>query len=388
MHDHEWHNIVKEVHADVPALVDDFLAAFSEVGNYGESVVTDQELRLTAFEVLSMIMDVLAGASNETKLHRHAEELGRRRAQQGVPIASLVDAIQLDFNVIWARLRLAARSNPQALIEHVDELHGIVTKYNFYVRDAFRREQARAAQDMRLANVRYLERLYASESLGKIGLAEVSQVLGVAVDAPCTAVVFHPGTSIEARSQFEAHTSSGTTFGHTFRGMYAVFWVMTGPESPLEIPKAITKLPGVRFQSLRGLAQVRSAVRSASQIFRSTGPLERLEESKDLLWAVAGDALVDFVGSGVTELTAEIHRLRTSDPALIDTVTTYLGTGSIKETAAKMYCHRNTVINRLRQFSAATRQDITNPQDAALVLLSLRRNGVPPLTVKRQELPE
>jgi len=40
-------------------------------------------------------------------------------------------------------------------------------------------------------------------------------------------------------------------------------------------------------------------------------------------------------------------------------------------TAAALYCHRNTVINRLNRFTSLTGYDITVPSQAAAVFLAL-----------------
>jgi len=52
-------------------------------------------------------------------------------------------------------------------------------------------------------------------------------------------------------------------------------------------------------------------------------------------------------------------------------VRAFAGSGSVKEVAARSFCHRNTVLNRLRRFSALTGRDVTRPADAAVVLLAL-----------------
>jgi DNA-binding PucR family transcriptional regulator len=65
---------------------------------------------------------------------------------------------------------------------------------------------------------------------------------------------------------------------------------------------------------------------------------------------------------------------RRSDPEcerIIETVEAYIATGSIAETAAQVYCHRNTVVNRLRIFRRSTGYDVTVPRHAAAVTLAL-----------------
>ncbi len=176
MHDSDWERILKEVQSDIPGLVDDFIADFSSLGSYGNSPVSEKELRRTAFEVLTMLMEAIAGTLDDTTFRQHADALGRRRAQQGVPISTLIDAVQLDFLVIWNRIRQAAGGNQEVLISHVDQLHNAVAKYNFFVRDGFRRENARIAQDLRLANARHLDKLFSSASIDTITIKEIADM--------------------------------------------------------------------------------------------------------------------------------------------------------------------------------------------------------------------
>lgn len=49
----------------------------------------------------------------------------------------------------------------------------------------------------------------------------------------------------------------------------------------------------------------------------------------------------------------------------------YLHTGSLLGTAATIYCHRNTVLNRLHRIEELTGLDITKPADAALAMVAL-----------------
>lgn len=57
---------------------------------------------------------------------------------------------------------------------------------------------------------------------------------------------------------------------------------------------------------------------------------------------------------------------------MLETVERYLRTGSVSATARQLYCHRNTVLNRLRQFAAATGRDVMASADATVVTLALR----------------
>ena len=373
MHEERWREIVTEVHSDIPRLVEDFLAAFTATGRYGDSLVSEDELRLTAFEVFARITEVLVGTMDKSELRTHAQNLGRRRARQGVELASLIDAIQLDFDILWTRLRAAAGTDQSTLIEHVAHLHSVVTLYNLMVRDAYRVEEARGQHDVRLAHARHLERLLAADDLDPLGVTEIARALDVDADTHFHVVIAHPTAAVDLRALLDAPIASGTAFGHGTRGMFVAFWPAgAGAYASVDSHK-LAAIPGVRFSTVKGLAGVRAAARQAPRLFDAAGTLPRLVDASDLLWAVAGDAIANFEGSPITQATEAITTLRTANAPVYDTLATYLDTGSIKSTAEALHCHRNTVINRLQHVTTATGLDVTQPKDAALALLSLYR---------------
>lgn len=376
MHEKRWHDIVAEVHGTIPRLVEDFLTAFSRSGRYGDSLVSEDELRLTAFEVFARITDVLVGAMDEEELRAHAQSLGRRRAHQGVELATLIDAIQLDFTVLWEHLRRAAGADQEALIDHVAQVHSVVTMYNLVVRDAYRLEEARGQHDVHRAHARHLERLFAAESLGALGITEITRALNLDADCHFDVAVAHPTAAVEMRALLDAPISSGEAFGHGVRGMFVAFWPISqrpSGQSTRDIGAGLATISGILFRDVSGLAGVRAAAQQAPRIFDATGPLDNLAEAPDVLWAVAGDAIANFPASGITELTQAITELRQSNAPLYQTITTYLDCGSIKDSAEALHCHRNTVLNRLRQVTELTGLDITRPKDAARALLTLHR---------------
>jgi DNA-binding PucR family transcriptional regulator len=79
---------------------------------------------------------------------------------------------------------------------------------------------------------------------------------------------------------------------------------------------------------------------------------------------VAG-MLEDLVLGGLATA-PELERQR-----LLETVTTHFSQGSVARTAASLFCHRNTVLNRLSRFTELTGFDPTLPVDAASVVVAL-----------------
>src|SRR5690606_3913162 len=117
----------------------------------------EADLRRTAEETLSMLIDRLMGIDTRADGADAAELLGKRRARQGVPLEHLIEAVRLDFRVIWGVLReLAGDEHAELLVEKVEGLLIVVEEYISDVQLAFVREIAILQRDSRLATERYL----------------------------------------------------------------------------------------------------------------------------------------------------------------------------------------------------------------------------------------
>jgi DNA-binding PucR family transcriptional regulator len=57
----------------------------------------------------------------------------------------------------------------------------------------------------------------------------------------------------------------------------------------------------------------------------------------------------------------------------------YGRTGSVKLTSEELYCHRNTVVNRLNALQEVIGLDLTVPAQAALALVSIASYEQPQL---------
>jgi len=123
-----------------------------------------------------------------------------------------------------------------------------------------------------------------------------------------------------------------------------------------------------------GLAEVADAVRFATATLRSipvsqAGPRYLSEAWLPILVAQAPDVarrLVESVLDPVRSLPGtEQHRL-------IEAVKAYCyGDGSVASAAGALFCHRNTLLNRLARFRDLTGHDVRLPADAAVILLAL-----------------
>src|SRR5690606_26119263 len=119
-----------------------------------------------------------------------AKRLGVRRARQKIQLESLMDAIRLDFVVLWRRIRAIMRDEEMpVLIEYTENILTTIEQYIREVQLEFLAETARIARDARLATERHMARLLTSRHLPQSGIEVIAQGLNVAADAEFEVVV-------------------------------------------------------------------------------------------------------------------------------------------------------------------------------------------------------
>ena len=66
MHQSKWNDLIAQALNDIPQIVEDFLQEFNEVGPYGDSGISNSEIRATAFEVLTLLLRATTSAEEQT----------------------------------------------------------------------------------------------------------------------------------------------------------------------------------------------------------------------------------------------------------------------------------------------------------------------------------
>ena len=138
----------------------------------------------------------------------------------------------------------------------------------------------------------------------------------------------------------------------------------------------LTVPPGTRVgisSVVDGLASVGDARRLAETALRTcpaSGGTVLLDEHLPAALVVSSPGLGTALADRVL---GPLDRLDPADrDVLIETLTAWLDSdGSAQRAGAKLYCHRNTVLNRLRRFEQLTGRCLTRPSDAVEVSLAL-----------------
>ncbi|MEU9465250.1 helix-turn-helix domain-containing protein [Streptomyces avermitilis] len=305
--------------------------------------------------------------------------IGAERAEQGMPLDALLHAFRLGGALVWRGLvEEAARRDPDdvRLLVHVaSDVWNFVDEHCTLVADAYRHVERQLAwrreNRLRLMTTALLD--------GTTRIADLPDVAS-ALDLPeqgryavVSVAVAHPAAHVGTQllsvpPGMRALWHTGTDAEHGI--------VHLGEGEPKDLVDRVTVPIGARVgisRAVDGLAAVGDARRLAETALRAcpeSGGTVLLDEHLPAALLVSAPAL------GTALVNRVLGPLLSLDPSdrdlLLDTVSAWLDSdGSAQRAATRLYCHRNTVLNRLRRFEQLTGRCLTRPVDVVDTSLAL-----------------
>ncbi|MFJ4822383.1 PucR family transcriptional regulator [Streptomyces bacillaris] len=138
----------------------------------------------------------------------------------------------------------------------------------------------------------------------------------------------------------------------------------------LDAPAGTRAGIGSAVDGLAALGDARRLAETALRACPASGGTVVLDEHLPDALVVSSPALGSALAARVL---GPLDRLDPADrDVILETLTAWLDAdGSAQRAAARLYCHRNTVLNRLRRFEQLTGRCLTRPRDAVEVSLAL-----------------
>lgn len=361
---------------DVEVLAGRFVAQLKAIETYRDGPVAEEELHRSARQSMRLLIHLIADRPIPPEAERVSRDVGHHRAVAGMPLEGVVRAVQLNYNVLWqAILERTPAEELGALAPDSILVWNSITQHLNGVMDAYQEtteELARARQDRRRAA---FAGLVLSQGQDQRVVARAAEVLGFREDGNFAVVIAVPGMELELRTRAKKLAER--------KIRQHLEEAVTGDTLVLELPARTTAIPrgwlgdldctvGPVAYGLHELPGALDLAQRASRVRRRgvTGPVYLrsawLEVFADADLQLTEALVADTLGAVLPLPDDEFERVT-------GTVLRHLeGTGSVAETAAALFCHRNTVVNRLRRFSELTGLDIRHPEAAAIALLALR----------------
>ncbi|MEV4684882.1 PucR family transcriptional regulator [Streptomyces kurssanovii] len=338
---------------------------------------------------------------------RTSRSIGAARAEQNVPLDAVLHAFRLGGAMVWQGLvDETARRHPEdiRLLVHVAaDVWNFVDEHCALVTEAYRQAERRMAW-RRENRLRLMTAALLDGTARITDLPDASVMLELPEDgrfvviaaasahphAPGPLVTLPSGTPVVWHSTPEAelgivHLVDGPASGPRRcdedggdedgpgEGAGAA---PQGPADPAAVAAGLSAAPGVRVgigSAVTGLAALGKGRRLAGTALRAcprTGGVVLLDDHLPAAVVVSSPAL----GKALAErVLGPLYAIEPADrDLLVDTLTAWLDAeGSAQRAATRLYCHRNTVLNRLRRFEQLTGRSLSRPSDVVEVSLAL-----------------
>lgn len=358
--DPRWLELVAEVQDRRVELRDNFLRGFPVAEKYGDDAVASADVVEVVDDSLEMFLLQLAGTPLPERLQSFPERLGTRRAGQGVPESLLLEGVRTNFAVLWEAFKQAAgEAEPELLVAQVETLIGLVEQQVSRVQRAYLTESQRLSQDTRRTIDHALARFITGDLLSQSELTLLAEALGAPSDGELWVALLSPsGVPLERLlAPWRASLS--------WQGVFVLLSPdHTQPDLPAEARGVITRHPAP-------LDRLPALVR---EMTRLTTPLQHsgVAYLDDLVLHSAHASAAGHFDDPASVLGRDFFEIREVEQTrLRETLRAFAETGTVGGAAALLFCHRNTVVTRMRRVEALTGYNPLVPRQLAILAVFL-----------------
>jgi len=371
-----WRELLHQI--DLVAITDEFMRRLKALPSYAESALPANEIRRTgkaSFVALLMALETMEDDAEYLK-DRDAISLdvGVSRARAGVPIEALMTAIRLDFSVIWEALTsIADKEDSQLLVQRTARVWEVVDGYAGATQRAYVAELAKMQAEAASMRQSYLATLFSEKTLTPVELTRIAEELGLDPETEYAVAVALWDHIPEFRVALANVPQGAKVFTYSLSdALVAFFPVEFRAGSSLQ--KLYLTLERLNC-GLIGEGCTLERIPQVAAVATSLAKLIDLDESGAMTWKRGWARMARFEldragAPGLDEAEKALESCGiTERRRLRESVMAYLETGSISHASEQLYCHRNTLMNRLKRFTDLTGIDPTIPAQAARLVV-------------------
>ncbi|MEV4371897.1 helix-turn-helix domain-containing protein [Nonomuraea sp. NPDC049637] len=357
----------------LPELIEAFVTQVVTLPGYANGEVGDDELRSGAGASIELLIRHIADLPLDQRLRDASGEIGRARMDAGVPLESLMQAVRLDFRLVWSALSDEIQPSEMAVLiaggadvwEAVEQ-HANAVLIGYQARLA---EITRAIEDERRE---WFARLLATDGQRAETVKRAAHVLGFVPERRFVVAVARRGESALARVRADVLGRGAPCHLHTQAESDTLLFQLPNGAGDAPQQRWFAGAACVVSSPFEGLAAAPRHIRLAQACRRALGELNGPRLVRDAWLELAAASIGEFRRDLVRDLLSPLRGLTAADrERIVEAVHTVLETGGVPAAAARLYCHRNTIFNRLNRFRALTGLDPSSPRDAALIKLAL-----------------
>lgn len=372
------------------AIADDITLTLLERDPFWSEQRPDRQadLRASTREHIRRGIQAMAGQSDPDQRAIDVwRETGRLRARQGVPMDRVLSAYTLGTRALWEALLRQGWDHRVEIAEHLmlfagQKLWAALDVQNAILAESYRRESTRLQRRDLQRQQSFLDGLvegrgadpeFAREAREDLGLGP--DELLVCVVAPFNDPLDEPLRAPDDRLERAGITSHWHVRGGNYFGLVSREGLTVAEVAEQLQPCVAGRVGLASCDGLAGFARAYLlASRTAESLPRGTQRLVALADRlPEVLLAGSPEVVPVLVEQTVGPLLGQPPQLAEN---LLETLAALLANdGSPTHAAQTLYCHRNTVIYRMKQIESITGRSLQNAQDKFELTLGLLATG-------------
>ncbi len=368
----------------LPALTDELMKrVLKQVDIYGDDrVVPVDDLHQSLQDNLTFVFGNLGRPwSHDLAAPRRT---GRRRAEQGAPLAAVLSSLQISFRFTWDMLVAEAHQtgivSDAELVGIASELWMMNTLFSTELATAYRdamnelvlhQDQERSALVGALLEGRIADTATVWEAADLLGLPYQGVFVVVAAEVP--AVARHAMPSVESRLHVRGIGSAWRLLPELQMGIVSLRSKRNIPALVEILRSGAVARVGVSpvYSGLESTSQALHLARIALASSREGDPMVNMFDDAPLPVLVVSSPTTSYrVTKAILGPLLEINP--DERDMLLDTLAAFFAfQGSAIEAGKHLYCHPNTVRHRLHRIERQTGRSLQDPRSSAELFVAL-----------------
>lgn len=352
----------------------------SEEPTYGDAHVARSDLARETQRTLSLTLYRVAALDVPEELSTAAYETGLRRAEQGLPLASLLHAFRIDLRLLWDVITQEVRGLENlerlTILEQHTLLWEALEANTADVVEAYRVVEARRAQRLDQRDREQFKRFLTAGERQPAVLAAFAAHTALPTDGRYSTFVVtglsdprETATVLRARLRTNGYRAFVTVYKEDVHGLIRE---RRDQRPPAELLADAAGEGSVAAVPAVGLGGVPLALRVARRVAAARQPGSFADVGEEPFEQLAAlepevvEAVLEYRLRGLKDLTAA------EEAGMWETVEALLvGDGSVTDIAARTYRHRNTVRARIDKLRELTGLNGRVPSDLAILALAV-----------------
>jgi hypothetical protein len=327
-------------------------------------------------EALVIALDTLDGSGTTAGSARFAWQLGCFRGSEGVPLAPLIRGYRIAARLLWEALAEAITGRHddkvRLLVPAASTYWNVIDRDTRLLSDAYSSTRCQSAMDSTERIMSLLDALIDGR-YDDVHSAGVAAELGIPDDRRIAVAVVRTRT---APAELRIPESPRMRLLRTVRNGADVVVACLGDGTLDDVAEVLAGQPVARIgisPVVNGLGQLGRATRLAETALLTCtkdGEVARLDARLPAGLLVSRPDLARELAALVLRPVLELAP--TECDVLLGTLATWIDCeGSGQRAATQLYCHRNTVLNRLRRLEELTGRRLARPRDLVEIALAL-----------------